>query len=819
VNRFFDRHKKTIIWVMVIGFFLGSVGLAAFQYMSPGGGGSSDQGDSGTTVALVVNGDEVPESEFQNTYDNLVQRQKSLYSQFGRDFSKMLEGASGKQYELRIKSSAMDSLIQQTLVKQEADKKDIKVSDQKVDSKYNEQLNSLLEQQGWTLDQLKSALSAQGRTYDKFQTTMRKDIRAQLRREELRNQVVGEIDPTDEELKTYYNDNIDTYVQSPSKVKASHLVFGSEDKAKEVKSKIDENPDYFNEYAKENDLDTDMGWFQKGEKSTAIDNLAFSLDSGEVGGPVETPDGWQVLRVNEKQERQVPSFEEIRDKVSEDYVSEEENSRYQDWYNKVKSEADIDLRLPVVEAYRTAQDDFEAGLEAYGELEEGTEVNDPYIPYYIGRLYQRRADELGNQSESSAEVENVQEKISEYEEKAVDNYLKVVRQTGSRDGDLLNRVKGLAPDNAEVNYYLGRYNRTNGSYSRAAQNFEQAIESNPDYVGAYVEYGDMLVELEDYKRAIKQYKSALERADQNVNILNKLAQAYGEDKQYEKAVSTYQKTLDQSANNFTARKGLGDIYMEQGKVEKAIDNYNKALGIRADAETSLSLARAYLQTGELEDAKMELDSVLSTNPYSGEAYMLMGDYYLKQDSTERALEEYRQGLDRTQGEELTIEISSKILEQAPGDIETRFALARAYQSQHVYESAIEEYREILNRSEATAERREAYAGLGEVYTSKTEYGKAKEFLKKGLKLAQSSVQRLDFYQSMLKADEEENGKDNLSSLGKEALLGIAEVRINQGNNAAAEEKLNRLKELDSGYKEEKVKELMGRIQSTGQEQG
>ena len=819
MNRFFDRHKKTIIWVMVIGFFLGSVGLAAFQYMRPGGGGSSDNGDSGTTVALVVNGDEVSESEFQNTYDNLVQRQKSLYSQFGQDFSKMLEGASGKYYELRIKSSAVDSLIEETLTKQQADEKGIEVNDQKVDSSYNEQLNSLLEQQGWTLDQLKSALSAQGRTYDQFQKTMKGDIRSQLRREELRSQVVGEIDPTDEELKTYYNDNIDTYVQTPFRVKASHLVFETEEEAQEVKSKIDENSDYFEKYAKENDLDTDMGWFREGEKSIAIDNLAFSLEPGEVGGPVETPDGWQVLRVDEKQERQVPSFEEIRDKVREDYVSEEENSRYRDWYNKVKSEADIDLRLPVVESYRTAQDDAEAGIEAYSELEEGGDVNDPYIPYYIGRLYQRRAEELRNQSESSTEVENVEEKISEYEEKAVENYLEVVRQTGSSDGDLLNRVKGLAPNDAEVNYYLGRYNRDNSSYSRAANNFEQAIKSNPDYVAAYVEYGDMLVELEDYKRAIQQYESALERADQNVNILNKLAHAYGENKQYEKAISTYQKVLDQSENNFTARKGLGDIYREQGKVEKAIDNYNSALGIRADAETSLSLARAYLKTGELEDAKMELDSVLSTNPYSGEAYMLMGDYYLKQDSPERALEEYRQGLDRTQDEELRIEISKKVLEQDPGDIETRFTLARTYRSQHVYESAIKEYREVLERTERAVEKREAYAGLGEVYTSKTEYGKAKEFLEKGLKLAQSPVQKLDFYQSLLKADEEENGKDNLSSVGKEALLGIAEVRINQGNDAAAEEKLNRLKELDSSYKEEKVKELMGRIGSTGQEQG
>ncbi len=819
MNRFFDRHKKTIIWVMVIGFFLGSVGLAAFQYMQPGGGSSSEDASSGASVALVVDGDEIKESEFQNAYDNLMQRQESLYSQFGQDFSSMLEGAKGKLYELRIKSQAVDTLIEGALIDQEADERGIEVSDQEVNSQFNDQLDSLLEQQGWTLDQLKSALSAQGRTYDEFESTMKDDIRTQLRREELRNQVIGEIDPTDEELRTHYDENVDDYVESPEKVRASRLLFDSEQKAAEVKAKIDEDPGYFQEYADENEVDTDMGWFQKGEKSAAVEDLAFSLEAGEVGGPVETSDGWQILKVEEKQEREVPSFEEIKDQVKSDYVSQEENEKYQEWYEGVKDEAEIDIRLPVVAAYREAQEDFQSGLEAYKDLKDNTQVRDPYIPYYIGRLYQEEVNRLKSQGESSPEKEAPSDEIAEYEEKAVENYLEVIRQTESSDGDLLNRIKGLAPENAEVNYYLGRYQMENGMYSQAVESFESAIDSNPDYVAAYVDYGDMLVELENYEKAVSQYETALEKSGENVNILNKLADAYGQAGRYEEAVSTYERALEESSNNFTATKGLGDLYREQGKSEKAMEYYNDALDIQADSDTSLKLAQVYLEVGELEDAKMEIDRVLSTNPYSGEAYKLLGDYYRKDGRPERALEEYREGLARTQAQELRREISKKILEEDPGDTETRFTLAQAYQDQHVYDSAIEQYREILDRSEDETERREAYAGLGEVYMSRTEYGEAKDYLQKGLELAGTSVQRLNFYQNLLKADEEENGEDDLSDLGKEALLGIAEVRINQGNYSAAEEHLNRLKELDASYEKEKVENLMGQVETSGQEQG
>lgn len=813
MNRFFDRHKKTIIWVMVIGFFLGSVGLAAFQYMRPGGG--SSDGDSSKEVAVVVNGDGVNKSEFLDSYDNAVERQKQLYSQFGQDFSQLMEGSSGKLYELRMKSRTLDSLIEREIVDQEAAERGIKADSSEVNQKYNEQLDSILNQQGWTLDQLKSALSAQGRSFDEFEKSMKESVRQQLKQEKLRSQVIGEVEPTEQDLKSYYDENIDSYVQTPSKVKASHLVFDTQTGARTVKEKISTNPDYFEEYVQDNDLDPSMGWFGKGEKSKKIEDLAFSLSPGEVGGPIETTSGWELLKVQDKQDRKVPELEEIEDRVKNDYVSKEKQERYDDWYQKTKKEASIEIKLPVLQAYRKAQDSFQEGLEAYQELASDNPSIDPYLPYYIGRLYERRISEL-EEERSAEEEDEVQEEIEEYSQKAVENYMEVIRNTaGSNDGDLLNRVVRLDQDNAEANYYLGRYQLQRNQYSSAANSFDRVIEADPDYVAAYMDYGKLLVELGNYKEAANKYRKALDISDDNLNILNNLADAYLKSDQYEKARETYERVLDQSSNNFTAKKGVGDLYLEQGDFDKAADYYNDALSIRADAETSLNLARAYLNSGELEDGKSELDSLLRTNPYSGEAYMLIGDYYREKDSPERALEEYRQGLARTQDQEIRLEISNKVIELAPEDTETRFTLARIHRDRHVYDLAIEQYEKILEVTDKTAEEREAYQGLGEAYSKKTKYEKAKNYFEEGLKLAESPVQRVSFYEGLLKADEGQYGEDQLKETGKEALLKIAEININQGSNSEAKKKLERLSELDSEYKEEKVQELLDQISTSG----
>ncbi|MFW6048883.1 MAG: tetratricopeptide repeat protein [Candidatus Bipolaricaulota bacterium] len=812
MNRFFDRYKEVIIWIMVIGFFLGGVGLVAFRYLTPSSG-SSGGSEPTKSVALVVNGEEVYEETFQSMYDNIIAQQESLYSQYGQDFNQLLEGTSGKYYELRLKSRAMDTLVRQTIIAQEANNRGIKPNQEEVNSRYDKELNSLLDQQNWNLDQLKSALSSQGRTYDEFQETVKTNIEQQVKQEQLQSEVTGEIDPTDEELQAYYSDNIDNYVQSPSRVRASHIVFETQTRATTVLEEIQTGSKGFDDYA-EGQEEVDLGWFQRGEESPSVEELAFSLEKGEVGGPVETTDGWEILRVDDKEERVVPPLEEIKDQVRSDYVGQTQEEKYEQWYDEVEEGSDIQIKLPLVEAYRSQEQGFEQGIEAYQELKETDPGEYPYLPYYIGRLYQSRASELESQLSETSDEEKKKElenDVSEYNDRAVENYMEVVRTTGSSDAELLNRVLDIAPDDPEANYYLGEANLQQKKYKQARENFKNAVEAKDDYVAAYIKYGDVLVQLRNYEKAIEQYEKVLEMESDNVSVINKLALTYKKQDNYDKAEETYEKALEVDPGNFEAKKGLGDLYREEDNYEEAIQYYNDALAIRSDGETGVSLGRTYLSNGELEEAQKEFDNVLSTDPYNAEAYLGLGDVYMEKNMKEMALEEYQDGLARTQDSSLVIDLAKKIVELQPGDVETRFTLAEAYRDEHVYDSAIDQYDKILDATDGAAEKRDAYRGLGDTYVKKTEYDEAEKYYGLGVEISETDVQKLAFYEGLLDADEEENGSDNLTETGKEALLKIAEININQGNGSGGEEKLNRLKELDSDYKRDRVETLLEEI--------
>ncbi|MFD1332333.1 peptidylprolyl isomerase, partial [Methylopila musalis] len=129
---------------------------------------------------------------------------------------------------------------------------------------------------------------------------------------------------TDEALRKLYDDTVKN-LKPEAEVRASHILVKTEDEAKKVKERLAKGED-FAKIANEVSTDPgsakqggDLGFFGKGQMVPAFDEAAFKAEPNVVSEPVKTQFGYHVIKVTEKRERPVPTFEQVKPQI-EQYV-------------------------------------------------------------------------------------------------------------------------------------------------------------------------------------------------------------------------------------------------------------------------------------------------------------------------------------------------------------------------------------------------------------------------------------------------------------------------------------------------------------------
>lgn len=140
--------------------------------------------------------------------------------------------------------------------------------------------------------------------------------------------------------KTY-----DEFVKSSpaeQEVHARHILVEDEAKAKDIAKKAKAGED-FAKLAKENSKDSaedggDLGYFTKEQMVPEFAEAAFKLEKGQVSDPVKTQFGWHVIKVEDKRQKPVPTFEQVEDQV-EQYLVRKAQA---DMVTKLRADAKVE---------------------------------------------------------------------------------------------------------------------------------------------------------------------------------------------------------------------------------------------------------------------------------------------------------------------------------------------------------------------------------------------------------------------------------------------------------------------------------------------
>ncbi|MEE3120084.1 MAG: peptidylprolyl isomerase [Pseudomonadota bacterium] len=147
----------------------------------------------------------------------------------------------------------------------------------------------------------------------------------------------------EEDVTAYYDKEIKNGPVE-EEVRARHILLDNREAADAIVADLENGAD-FAALAKERSKGPsgpsggDLGYFSKQSMVPAFSDAAFKLAAGETSPPVQTQFGWHVIRVEDRRNRPVPPFDQVRDQIYQLLISEAQR----DIYDEMRAKASVDL--------------------------------------------------------------------------------------------------------------------------------------------------------------------------------------------------------------------------------------------------------------------------------------------------------------------------------------------------------------------------------------------------------------------------------------------------------------------------------------------
>lgn len=172
---------------------------------------------------------------------------------------------------------------------------------------------------------------------------------------------------TVETAKSLYDERIKG-IPVQKEVRARHILVKTEEEAKTLAKELSGGAD-FAELAKKHSQDGggegggDLGYFTAGQMVKPFEEAAFATEVGKISAPVQTKYGWHLIKVEDKRDRKLPSFDEVKDQIVASLVQ----AKLQTTVREMRGAAKIEMVDP---ALKKAVEDEAAAKNAPAAPEE-----------------------------------------------------------------------------------------------------------------------------------------------------------------------------------------------------------------------------------------------------------------------------------------------------------------------------------------------------------------------------------------------------------------------------------------------------------------
>jgi len=251
-----------------------------------------------------------------------------------------------------LRQKALDSLIEESLIRQRAEELGVEVTEKEIESA----IRDIRQQNDLTEKQLESALQAQGISMQEYRQGLREQI---IRYKVMGREMRDSTDVTSQDIRDYFREHIDDYRQEPtlslSRITIAVPEGATPEEVEKARAKAEEavqrirSGEGFSSVFLDLSADPavsggDMGTFAEGELAPALDQAVRDLEEGEVSSVLEFRGSYYVFRVEEKKAGEIRKFDQVKEEIREILLKEKTGNERQDWINKLREKAFIEIR-------------------------------------------------------------------------------------------------------------------------------------------------------------------------------------------------------------------------------------------------------------------------------------------------------------------------------------------------------------------------------------------------------------------------------------------------------------------------------------------
>ncbi|OQY18356.1 MAG: hypothetical protein B6I36_07210 [Desulfobacteraceae bacterium 4572_35.1] len=260
-------------------------------------------------------------------------------------FHKTVDQLTAEETE-QVQEIAIERIIARELIFQQALAEGVVPGDEEVNKETTKVMANFP-----SPEEFYATLEKAGIDRDSYYRMIRQDLSINMMTEKITSSAP---EPSEEEIKAFYDANPDK-MHKPTQVRASHiLVKATDENREEAKTKIADVEQQvkagdlsFGALAKEHSVcpskekGGDLGFFGPGSMVKEFEKVAFSLKPGETSDIVETPFGYHLIQVTDRQEEVLLSYDEVKPQIIT-FLKEQTGAKLlHEWVEKLKQKAEI----------------------------------------------------------------------------------------------------------------------------------------------------------------------------------------------------------------------------------------------------------------------------------------------------------------------------------------------------------------------------------------------------------------------------------------------------------------------------------------------